>query len=155
VLAVPRGATFAQSMPDPAMLVKTSTYVSLDPVPRGQTFEAAIRIQPGYHMNPHTPSEDYPIPATITVNTPAAITVVGTAYPEGQLKTFAFSPNKSLSVYTDSVTLRMKLTADSGVAAGPLSIPATLRYQACNDQACLPPVRVPVVLNAKCRSRRN
>lgn len=143
------GTASAQSMPNPATIVKPETYVSLDKVPRGQTFEAAVvlEIAKGFHMNSNKPSEDYLIPTTITPNPPAGIRVVDTTYPQGQMKTFTFSPKKPLNVYSESVTLRLKLATDSSTPLGALSIPATLRYQACNDTACLPPVKVPVTVN--------
>jgi DsbC/DsbD-like thiol-disulfide interchange protein len=141
----------AQSLPNPATIVKPETFVSVDKVPRGQTFEAAVvvEIAKGFHMNSNKPSEDYLIPTTITPNPPAGFRLVDTTYPEGQPKTFSFSPKKPLSVYTDTVTLRLKLAADAAAPLGATSIPATLRYQACNDTACLPPVRVPVTLNVE------
>ncbi len=138
-----------QAMPSPASVVKPEAYVSLDKVPRGDTFEAAIvvNIAKGFHMNSNKPSEDYLIPTTITPNPPGGIRVVDTTYPPGQMKTFTFSPNKPLNVYTDAVTLRMKLAAEDSAPLGAMAIPVTLRYQACNDTACLPPVRVPVTIN--------
>ncbi len=139
----------AQSMPNPATVVTPATYVSLDKVPRGQNFEAAVvvNIAKGFHMNSNKPSEDYLIPTTLTPNPPAGIKVVDTIYPPGQMKTFTFSPKKPLNVYTDSVTLKLKLAAESSAPLGAVSIPVTLRYQACNDTACLPPVKVPVTVN--------
>ena len=138
----------AQAMPNPASIVKATPYVSIDPVPQGQTFEAAVvmEISTGFHMNSHKPSEDYLIPTTVTATPPPGITVVDTVYPEGEMKKFTFSPNKPLNVYTGSVTLQLKLQADPKAALGEMSIPVTLRYQACNDTACLPPVKVPVVV---------
>ena len=138
----------AQTMPNPASIVKATPYVSIDPVPQGQTFEAAVvmEISSGFHMNSHKPSEDYLIPTTVTATPPPGIKVVDTVYPEGEMKKFTFSPNKPLNVYTGSVTLQLKLEADPRAATGEMSIPVTLRYQACNDTACLPPVKVPVVV---------
>ncbi len=144
-----RMAAVAQTMTNPATVVKAQTYASLDKVPRGQTFEAAVVVQivKGFHMNSNKPSEDYLIPTTITPNPPQGIRVVDTIYPPGQMKAFSFSPNKPLNVYTDTVTLRLKMAADAAAPLGATSIPATLRYQACNDSACLPPVKVPVTVN--------
>lgn len=138
----------AQSMPNPTTIVKPEAYVSLDKVPRGRAFEAAVvvGIANGFHMNSNKPSEDYLIPTTITLNPPAGIKVLDTIYPPGQMKAFAFSPKKPLNVYTNTVTLRLKLTAEASAPLGSLSIPATLRYQACNDTACLPPVKVPITI---------
>jgi thioredoxin:protein disulfide reductase len=137
-----------QGMPNPATVVKATPYVSVDPVPQGETFEAAVvmEISSGFHMNSHKPSEDYLIPTTATATAPPGIKVVDTIYPEGEMKKFTFSPDKPLNVYTGSVTLQLKLAADANAAVGNVSIPVTLRYQACNDTACLPPVKVPVVV---------
>lgn len=145
------GATSAQSMPNPTTVVKPSTFVSFDPVAPGKTFEAAVvvEVQPGYHMNSHNPSADYLIPTTLTANPPAGIKVVDTLYPSGQMKTFSFSKDKPLSVYTGTVTLRLKLAVDQSAPPGPATIPAILRYQACNDTTCLPPVKVPVSLSTE------
>ena len=139
----------AQSIPNASTIAKPQAYASLDKVPRGQTFEAAVVVQiaNGFHMNSNKPSEDYLIPTTITPNPPQGIHVVNTTYPPGKRKTFSFSPNKPLSVYSDTVTLRLKLSADASAPLGPMAIPAILRYQACNDSTCLPPVKVPVTLN--------
>jgi DsbC/DsbD-like thiol-disulfide interchange protein len=142
-------AAHAQAMPNASTIAKPQAYVSLDKVPRGQAFEAAVVVQitNGFHMNSNKPSEDYLIPTTITPNPPQSIRVLDTVYPPGKPKTFSFSPNKPLSVYSDSVTLRLKLSADASAPLGPMVIPVTLRYQACNDSTCLPPVKVPVTLN--------
>ncbi len=127
-------------------VVKAKSYVSLDRVPRGKEFEVAIvaTIHEGYHMNSHHPLDSYLIPTAMTVNPPAGIKVVDTMYPPGHDKTFPFSPKKPLNVYTGSVTLRLKLMAEAKAKLGSTTIPVTLRYQACNNSACLPPVRIPV-----------
>ena len=143
-----RQAAFAQSG---ASVVKPTVYVSLDKVPRGQSFEAAVvmKITPGFHMNSHKPSEDYLIPTTITPNPPQGIKVVDTIYPAGKQKTFEFSPKKPLDVYSDTAMVVVKMSADDTAAIGTMQIPATLRYQACNDTMCLPPVKIPVTIEAE------
>lgn len=134
-----------------AEVVKAQPYVSLDPVPRGKTFEAAVvvHIAEGYHMNSHKPSDAYLIPTTLTPKLPAGIRLVDTMYPAGRLKKFAFSPDKPLDVYSGTVTLRLKLTAADTAALGATTVPMVLRYQACNDSACLPPVKIPVTAELK------
>src|SRR5271167_5037906 len=69
----------------PADVVKTHTYVSLDRVPRGKQFEAAVVvvIAENYHMNSHKPAETYLIPTTLTPQLPAGIKLVDTIYPNG------------------------------------------------------------------------
>ena len=136
--------------PKPSDIVSTKTYVSMDPVPRGGEFQAAVvvKINPGYHMNSHKPSDSYLIPTTVTPQLPDGFTLVGEpSYPLGKNEKFPFSPDKPLNVYTDSVTFRLKMTAEEKAALGKASIPVILRFQACNTSACLPPVKIPLTLD--------
>jgi thiol:disulfide interchange protein DsbD len=136
--------------PKPSDIVSTKTYVSLDPIPRGKEFQAAVvvKINPGYHMNSHKPSDSYLIPTTVTPQLPDGYTLVGEpSYPLGKNEKFPFSPDKPLNVYTGSVTFRLKMTADEKATVGKASIPVTLRFQACNTSACLPPVKIPLTVD--------
>lgn len=130
----------------PAKVVKPRAYVSLQPVPRGKQFEIAVvaDIVAGYHVNSHKPTDPYLIPTTIAAELPKGFRLIDTNYPPGQEKRFPFSPDKPLNVYSGHFTLRLKLTAQTDAALGAATIPLTLRYQACNDAACLPPVKLPV-----------
>ena len=140
--ALPQGA----ALPNPSSIVKPHGAVSLDPVPRGKEFQLAlvVEIARGFHMNSHKPTDEYLIPTTLTPQLPAGLQLKDTVYPSGRLEKFSFSPNKPLDVYTGSVTLKLRLAADANAPLGTATIPVTLRYQACNDAACLPPVKVPV-----------
>ncbi|HWF39807.1 MAG TPA: protein-disulfide reductase DsbD domain-containing protein [Candidatus Acidoferrales bacterium] len=136
----------AQALPNASSIVKPHTVVSLDPVPRGKEFQAAVMVDiaRGFHMNSHKPTDEYLIPTTLTPQLPPGFELNETIYPNGRLEKFSFSPNKPLDVYTGSVTLKLRLTAEGKAPLGAVTIPVTLRYQACNDAACLPPVKVPV-----------
>ena len=135
-------------VPSAASIVKARGFVSLEPVPRGKEFQAAVvaEIRSGYHVNSHKPSDEYLIATTLTPQLPAGFKLVDTIYPAGRQEKFSFSPEKPLDVYTGSVTIKLKLVAESGAAIGAVNIPAILRYQACNDTTCLPPVKIPVDL---------
>ena len=134
------------ALPSPAAVVKPQVFVSLEPVPRGKSFEIAVVVEivKGFHMNSHKPTDPYLIPTTLTPQLPAGFDVADTIYPDGREEKFSFSPNKPLNVYTGKVVLRLKLTAHPDAALGATTIPITLRYQACNDTTCLQPVKIPV-----------
>jgi DsbC/DsbD-like thiol-disulfide interchange protein len=136
---------------NPSEVVTTQSFVSLDAVPRGKEFQAAVvvKISTGYHMNSHKPSDSYLIPTTLTPQLPAGFTLAQAIYPDGRDVKFPFSPDKPLNVYSGSVTLRLRLTAADSAALGATAIPVTLRFQACNMSACLPPVKVPVSLQVQ------
>jgi uncharacterized protein YcnI len=135
-----------EALPSPAAVVKPQTLVSLEPVPRGKSFEIAVvvEIAKGFHMNSHKPTDPYLIATTLTPQVPSGFDLADTIYPEGHGEKFSFSPNKPLNVYTGKVVLRLKLTAHPDAALGATTIPITLRYQACNDTTCLQPVKIPV-----------
>lgn len=139
------------SLPNASAVVNPHAYVSLDPVPRGSKFQVAlvVAIARGFHMNSHKPSDAYLIPTSLTPQVPSGIALDETVYPEGRSEKFSFSPDKPLNVYTGSVTLRLRFSSSPDAALGTTQLPLTLRYQACNDAACLPPVRVPVVVSVR------
>ena len=134
-------------LPPANTVVKPKAYASLAPVPRGKTFEIAVvaEIMPGFHVNSNKPLEDYLIPTQLLPDLPAGYKVLATTYPPGKLTKFEFS-EKKLSVYEGKFTLRLKLQAPADAPLGASKLPLTLRYQACNDTACLPPVKIPVPL---------
>lgn len=133
------------SLPRANEVVQARAYVSLQPVPRGRTFELAVVAQtrPGFHINTHEVSEDYLIPTTLEAELPPGLLALGITYPHGVLRKFNFSPAKLL-VYEGSVTLRMKVKAAPDALLGPCRLALALRYQACNQEACLPPVKIPI-----------
>jgi uncharacterized protein YcnI len=135
-----------EALPSPAAVVKPQTFVSLEPVPRGKSFEIAVvvEIAKGFHMNSHKPTDPYLIPTTLTPQLPSGFDLANTIYPEGHEEKFSFSPNKPLNVYTGKVILRLKLTSHPDAPLGATTLPVTLRYQACNDTTCLQPVKIPV-----------
>jgi hypothetical protein len=136
----------AQSdLPPAKEVVTVSTAVSLDPVPRGRAFEVAaiVKIRPGFHINARQVFNEYLIPTELRINVPHGFRKVGTTYPKGVLRKLRFSP-ASLNVYEGTVVLRMKLSAESTAPVGLQRLPFELYYQACTDEACLPPVTIPV-----------
>lgn len=134
-----------------ASVVKPQAYVSLEPVPRTRSFNVAVvaEIVRGFHINSNKPLDEFLIPTTLTAQLPAGFREIETVYPAGQLLKFAFSPDKPLSVYSGSATFRMKFEAAADAPLGPQTIPLTLRYQPCNDTACLPPVKLRIAVQIK------
>ena len=65
-------------------------------------------------------------------------------YPKGALQKFNFAKDQALNVYTDTVVLHLPVTVEADAPLGEQHIPLKLRYQACNNEVCLPPVTLPV-----------
>lgn len=132
-------------LPAANSVIQPQAYVSLQPVPRGRAFEIAVvgKISPGFHVNAHQPSEDYLIPTKILADLSPGIFLVETTYPRGVMRAFRFSKTP-LRVYEGSFTLVMKLRASGSAPIGAQKIGLTLAYQACNQDACLPPTKIPL-----------
>ena len=135
----------SDSLPRADKVVTPRAYVSLAPVPRARTFEIAVvgEILPGFHVNSNPASQDYLIPTQLTATFPSGFRILSTSYPPGVLRKFKFSPVQ-LSVYEGKFTVRLRLAAENDAPLGAQKIPLILRYQACNDEACLPPVKLPL-----------
>lgn len=131
------------ALPPASSILQPQAYVSLQPVPRGHAFQIAVvaKITPGFHINAHMPSEDYLIPTKITADLPPGVFSVETTYPRGVMRAFRFS-KMPLRVYEGSFTVMMKLRANGTVPLGPQKIALTVGYQACNQDACLPPTKL-------------
>jgi thiol:disulfide interchange protein DsbD len=131
--------------PPAASVLQPQTYVSLQPVPRGRSFEIAVvaKISPGFHINAHMPSEDYLIPTKILADLSPGVFLVETTYPRGVMRAFRFSKTP-LRVYEGSFTVQMKMRASATAPLGPQKIALTVGYQACNQDACLPPTKLSV-----------
>ncbi len=101
-------------------------------------------LKDGYHVNSHTPSEDYLIPLRLTWEK-GLIQPVEIIFPKPRLEKYAFS-EKPLSVFTGDfdITTRFRLTAKA--IPGPQIVIGQLRYQACNHNSCLPPKTIEVRL---------
>ncbi len=140
------GLQSSSDVSSPAAVVKPRAFVSLAPVPRGKEFQIALAVEiaHGYHMNSHHPTDKYLIPTTLTPKLPTGFELLDTIYPAGRIEKFSFSPDKGLDVYSGSVILKLRLIAHNDAPIGAVTLPVTLRYQACNDTTCLPPVKVPV-----------
>jgi thiol:disulfide interchange protein DsbD len=132
-------------MPSGRDVVSPSAYASLDPVARGGAFQFAVvlKIRDGFHINARQPSADYLIATELRPDVPAGFKPGEITYPKGELHTFSFS-KKPLNVYEDKVIIRMALNVLPGAPLGAQHIPMKLRYQACSNEVCLPPVTVDV-----------
>lgn len=142
LLTLLAGSANAQ-VPNAKDVVSSKAYTSFDPVARGKEFQIAVvlKIRDGYHINARKPTLEYLIPTDLKVDLPAGYKASDVSYPDGALKSFAFSQSEKLNVYTGTVTLRLKVTAPADAAPGAQHIPFKLRYQACSESVCLPPVR--------------
>jgi thioredoxin:protein disulfide reductase len=133
-------------IPSGREVVSPTAFVSREPVARGSSFQLAVvaKIRTGFHINARKPSAEYLIPTDLRVNLPAGFKPAGEiSYPKGELHTFAFTKTP-LNVYQDTVVLRVPLIVQPDAPLGAQKILLKLRYQACSQEVCLPPVTLDV-----------
>lgn len=123
-------------------VVAPEAHASYDPVARGMSFQVAVvmKIKPGFHVNARQVTEDYLIPTDLRVDVPAGFKAAEAIYPKGTLQTFAFAKDKKLNVYTETVTVRVPVTVLGNAPLGAQHFAMKLKYQACSQEICLPPV---------------
>ncbi len=114
-------------------------------VPAAKASEVALhfRIRQGLHINSHTPKEDYLIPTTFSVPADSGVRLDSANYPAGTDFTLPLDPNNKLSVYTGEFTIQARIVA----ARGNHLVEAKLRYQACDQNACMPPKTISVPID--------
>ena len=100
---------------------------------------AIVAIEPGWHVNSNLPTYDFLIATEVTVRPPADWPPPERiVYPVGEMKTFAFA-DEAISVYEGTALIEIHTEVPETVH-GEVSMAVDLRYQACDDKSCLPPV---------------
>ncbi len=101
---------------------------------------AHVRLPEGLHVQSNKPRDPDLIPTDLSVEPPKGVSMVDIVYPKSSdLTVPGFKEPLAVYPHEFDIVVRVRLTA--GVAVGALAIPATLRYQACNDSVCFPPSR--------------
>jgi hypothetical protein len=133
-------------VPSGKEVVSPTAYASANPAARNIPFQIAVvlKIRPGFHLNAREKSEDYLIGTDLKFALPAGFTSGEVVYPKGTLHTFSFSKDKPLNVYEGTAMLLVPLTASTAAPLGEQHIALKIRYQACSDEVCLPPVTLPL-----------
>jgi len=106
----------------------------IEPDPQGGARVVAVAdVARGYHVNAHRPNEDFLIPTELTLSSPG-LAFETAQYPTPTAQRFAFAGEKPLLVYSG----RFEIVARAP-AAPTAPVELKLRYQACDDERCLPP----------------
>lgn len=118
------------------LLTDSATIVAGKP----EWVELRFRVDPGLHINSHTPHDELLVPTSLQIEPAAGLKVLGQEYPAGVPLHLEVGSGEVLSTYQGEFRVRVQLVASKGepVASG------NLRYQACDNKACFPPKLLPV-----------
>jgi DsbC/DsbD-like thiol-disulfide interchange protein len=147
LLLLSAGTAFAAG---PPQVVSARTLLAADAVHPGQTAKVAVlaQIKAGYHINDHKPSLDYLIPTRVVFDASPSLRVEKVVYPHGKPIKFEFV-DSPISVYEGELRLGTILKVEGSAKPGSYPLRGKFMYQACNDQACLPPTSVPLELSVR------
>jgi hypothetical protein len=111
--------------------------------------ELRFRIDRDKHINSNTPHSQLLIPTKLHLASPNDVGVGRISYPAGEDRSFPFAPEEKLSVYSGEFPVRAQLSAARGALPGKYRLHGELQYQACNDRACFPPMKLPVEFDVR------
>lgn len=100
---------------------------------------ARVTIEDHWHVNSHTPTYDWLIPTVLTLELPEGSPEPRLEYPLHKMMGFEFT-KEPIAVYDGTFPIYAEVELPAGAAEGALAVEVALRYQACDDKQCLPPV---------------
>jgi hypothetical protein len=97
---------------------------------QAQVVELRFRVDPGFHINSHTPKDGLLVPTMLKLD--SGVDIAGVEYPAGAV--FQLADGSTLDVYQGEFRVRVRLMAGAGKSV----MTGALRYQACDGAACFP-----------------
>ena len=140
ILLIP--ATFYSSpAPQSSADVNVSGSLAPDKVKKGRVVRASVTmdIPAGLHVQSNKPLDKFLIATKLDVETPAGMKVGPISYPRALMRKLKFSKG-IVAVYEGKSVVRFNVTVPPGYSGGSGEIKGKLRFQACDDESCFPPV---------------
>ncbi|HEY5616279.1 MAG TPA: protein-disulfide reductase DsbD domain-containing protein, partial [Bacteroidota bacterium] len=117
-----------------ASKIQLESKVAKDRATPGSTVKAAVMltIAEGWHVNSHTPSEEYLIGTALEIKPMEGVILTDITYPRGKDMQFSFS-EQPLNVYENTVPIFLSLRLSEKLKPGDYELNSVLTVQACDD----------------------
>ncbi len=102
-------------------------------------------VDPGFHVNSNTPSDETLIPLSVTWKSTGALEGGKVTYPKPSFEKYALL-EKPLSVFTGNFEVVAHFKVAAKAPAGPGVAVGVVKYQACNSNTCFPPKSAEITL---------
>jgi len=108
----------------------------------------SIKVKPEWHINADKPLSKNLIPTLLTAYDGSPWKLVEVSYPKASIESLSFSEDK-LALYKGKITITAKLEPVAVAQRGEILklIKLKLQIQACNDEFCLAPELVPIIVS--------
>ena len=132
---------YSNPMPQSSADVNVSGSIAPDKVKKGRMVRASVvmDIPSGLHVQSNKPLDKFLVPTKLDVETPSGMKVGPISYPRALMRKLKFSKGM-VAVYEGKSIVRFNVTVPANYSGGSGEIKGKLRFQACNDEACFPPV---------------
>lgn len=135
-------ATFYSSpAPQSSADVNVSGSLAPDKIKKGRVVRASVTmdIPSGLHVQSNKPLDKFLIATKLDVETPTGMKVGPISYPRALMRKLKFSKGM-VAVYEGKSIVRFNVTVPQNYSGGSGEIKGKLRFQACDDESCFPPV---------------
>ncbi len=100
-----------------------------------------LTVLKGWHINANPAADENSIPTEVSVESASGLTCGQAVYPRPRIEKLAFS-DQPLLVFDGSTVIQVPVSAAATAKPGTHSLAGVVRFQACNDQICLPPAKL-------------
>ncbi len=107
---------------------------------RPEWVELRFRVDPGFHINSHTPHDELLVPTVLDLTGAEQVRTIQQEYPAGVPLRLEVGDGQTLSTYQGEFRVRLQLV----VPTGDRTLLGSLKYQACDARSCFPPRSLPV-----------
>jgi len=128
---------YAQSASD----INVNGSIAPDKIKKGRTVKGTVvmDIPSGLHVQSSKPLDKYLIATKLDIETPSGMRVGPITYPRAVMRKLKFSKD-AVAVYEGRTMIRFNLMVPANYNGSSGEIKGKLRFQACNDESCFPPV---------------
>jgi hypothetical protein len=113
---------------------------------KGQDVELRFRVDPGFHINSHTPKDELLIPTELKLE-PTSLHIAAERYPPGSHFHLAIGSGEDLDVYQGEFRVMLRVAPTRGDS----TLTGLLRYQACDTASCFPAKTLPIKIAVTAR----
>ena len=140
LVAVPSRAQFG-ALPKPEQLVKARVAPTRVERDRKTDVIVTLEILDHWHINAHPAANESAIETSVKIEDQPGIDVESIVYPPPHVVTLPID-NQPMKVWDGRTAIRVPLEVAKNATLGAHTLKGTVRFQACNDQVCLPPATI-------------
>src|SRR4026209_2201162 len=132
---------YSNPVPQSSSDVNISGALAPDKIKKGRVVRASVvmEIPNGLHVQSSKPLDKFLVATKLDVETPSGMQVGPISYPRALMRKLKFSKSAGAG-YEGRAILRFNVTVPANYSNGSGEIKGKLRFQACNDESCFPPV---------------